>query len=120
MTNKRIFIELIEKRNANGSLKKKKHFIKPLLTMHDTLQAMRIGSNFQKINEEEDYIPMAEVDELFNFVVELFDGQFTQMELEKGLPFGDEGFSAVMDVVMKVANANQESDTKSFLEEKKN
>lgn len=119
MANKRIFIELIEKRNANGSLKKKKYFIKPLNTLYDTFAAMKLASSMEQINEEKGGVPIDEFEELFRFIVEQFDNQFTEEELMKGLPPGDEGFTTLSDLLMTIAQANQPSDTKAFLEEKK-
>lgn len=122
MAGNRIFIELIEGKNKNGTLKKKKYFIKPLMTMFDTFQAMKLASSLQKMSTESENgeVPIEEFEEVFQFIVEQFDNQFTVEELMKGLPSGEKGFSIAGDVLMKVANANQESDTKTFLEEKKN
>lgn len=119
MTNKRIFIELIEKRNANGSLKKKKYFIKPILTMYDSFTALRIAARVEKLEKEQGGIPIDEFEEIFNFIVECFEGQFTTDEMLKGLPAGEEGYQVAFGLLGSIADANQKGETKAFLEEKK-
>lgn len=122
MTNKRISLELIEGKNKNGTLKKKKYFIKPLMTMYDTFQAMKLATNLQKLSTEDEdgMVPIEEFEEVFHFISEQFDNQFTSEELMKGLPPGEEGFTQAGEILMAIANANQSSDTKTFLEEKNN
>lgn len=123
MAGNRLFIELVVGKNQNGTAKKKKFFAKSTMSLHDTMQAMRLGKKFQdqeKVDEDKQVIPMEIFDEMLYFVVEIFDKQFTQEQLEKGLPFGEEGFEILMNVIGDISNGNQEVDTKAFLEEKKN
>lgn len=118
MAGKRLFIELTVGKNQNGTAKKKKFFVKSTMSLHDTMQAMRLASKFQSIEEKEDYIPIDELDEMFNFIVEVFDKQFTQEELERGLPSGEDGFQTIMSALASISNGTQASESKDFLEEK--
>lgn len=120
----RVFIELIEGKNKNGTTKKKKYFAKSDFSLRDSMQAFRLADKFKKVEEkqqeDENYIPLEEMDEAEYFIVEAFEKQFTVEQLENGLPAFPEGFEYIMNILGSIASPSDGNDTKAFLEEKKN
>lgn len=67
-------------------------------------------------NEAEEQIDV--LDEVFQFVSESFDNQFTAEELQKGLKSGQEGFETLGNVLKNITSGGEPSDTKKFVNEK--
>lgn len=67
-------------------------------------------------NEAENQIEV--LDEVFQFVSESFDNQFTAEELQKGLKSGQEGFDTLGNVLKNITSGGEPSDTKKFVNEK--
>lgn len=68
-------------------------------------------------NEAENQIEVLE--EVFQFVSESFDNQFSPEELQKGLKSGQEGFEALGNVLKNITSGGEPSETKKFLNEQK-
>lgn len=60
------------------------------------------------------------LDEVFVFIAEAFDNQFTSTELQKGIPNGQEGFEFLGETMRNITAGGEPSDTKKFVSEKTN
>lgn len=72
----------------------------------------------QKEYENKAIEQMEALEETLEFIVEAFDNQFTPIELQKGLPNGQEGIAIIGDLLRKIT-AGEPSDTKKFVTEQK-
>ena len=102
MAEKYTFIEL----KIDGKMKK--FPIKEEMTMGDTMRAMKLG---KKLAEQGEY-PIEALEDLFAFVVRVFEDKFTIEELEEGIPAGLEGFKKLEEVIQAVSNGNVEDEKK--------
>jgi hypothetical protein len=72
----------------------------------------KVKENIERIQEQFDVL-----DEIFQFLVEAFDNQFTPEELQKGIESGEVGFNKLGTVLGNITNGGEPSDTKKFVEE---
>ncbi|WP_256061962.1 hypothetical protein, partial [Staphylococcus aureus] len=72
-------------------------------------------------NKHEEYennmaVQMEVLEEVLDFIVEDFDNQFTSIELQKGLPNGQEGIEKIGQLIGRI-KGGEPSDTKKFVTE---
>lgn len=76
---------------------------------------------YDKLQEEYTEQVMSQMDildEVFEFITEAFDEQFTTIELQKGLPSGQDGFEYLGTILRNITSGGEPSDTKKFVSEK--
>ncbi len=61
-------------------------------------------------------LQMEVLEEVLDFIVEAFDNQFTSIELQKGLPNGQEGIEKIGQLIGRITGG-EPSETKKFVTE---
>ncbi|MRV56642.1 phage tail assembly chaperone G [Staphylococcus aureus] len=72
--------------------------------------------NKQEEIEDNMALQMEVLEEVLDFIVEAFDNQFTSIELQKGLPKGQEGIEKIGQLIGRITGG-EPSDTKKFVTE---
>lgn len=92
----------------------KKYYAKSSRSLHDMMRVMRLGKKMQQLETKEDYIPVDEFDEMFEFIVEMYDNKFTVEDLARSLPYGEEGFKQAMEILnnLSLGDSDDENLTK--------
>lgn len=142
----RTSIELITGFTKTGKPQYQKYLAKPIITLFETIQGSKLGLKLNKafkgadfkdlteefnnlsVTEQEEYknkqeeyennmaVQMEVLEEVLDFIVEAFDNQFTNIELQKGLPNGQEGIEKIGQLIGRITGG-EPSDTKKFVTE---
>ncbi|HDC7997738.1 TPA: hypothetical protein PBX20_000891 [Staphylococcus aureus] len=136
----RTSIELITGFTKTGKPQYQKYLAKPIITLFETIQGSKLGLKLNKafkgadfkdlteeefnnlsVTEQEEYennmaVQMEVLEEVLDFIVEAFDNQFTSIELQKGLPNGQEGIEKIGQLIGRITGG-EPSDTKKFVTE---
>lgn len=94
----------------------KKYWTPAFVSYQKTREAMSLAAKMQKEGDDPTKI-IGLLDEIENFIVELYENKFTLEELRGGL-HGPDAFPILIAQVHFISDGEQSSDTKKFLQEK--
>lgn len=102
---------------ANGDEAQfKKHWTPAFVSYQKTREAMSLAAKMEKDGNEPSKI-IDLLDEVENFIVELYGEKFTLEELRNGL-HGPDAFPVLIAQIHFISDGQQTDDTKKFLQEK--